>query len=255
MRILVVDDEPLARAHLKRLLEEAGASVAGEADNGLAALQKAEDLRPDLVFLDVQMPGMTGLQAAALLTNFDPAPLVVFVTGYSEYAVEAFEKNALDYLLKPASEERVKEALARAGERLKMRENRQTTQEKLQKVEAEAASPPLQRLPVREDYAIRLIRVEEILCVVAREKRVLVRTADSESRTYYTLTQLETLLPPERFCRTHDSCIVNLDQVERLNFLGNHSYSVELRNGWKLPVGRSRYPALQRKLGLETLPS
>jgi DNA-binding LytR/AlgR family response regulator len=111
--------------------------------------------------------------------------------------------------------------------------------------------PPLQRLPIRTDYAVRLIRVEELLCAVAREKRVLVRTKQGEYRTYYTLTQLESLLPSDRFLRIHDSCIVNLDTVEELLFLGNHAYMVRLSNDQQLPVGRRRYAELQRRLGLD----
>lgn len=259
MKILIVDDEPLARAHLRLLLEE-NTDLASlplqldEGENGFVALEKAEVSKPDLIFLDVQMPGMTGLQTATAFLALETPPLICFVTGYSEYAVEAFERNAIDYLLKPTDAQRLAQTLKRVQERLKDGQVRHKIAAEIQKLDEETASPtPLKRLPVREDYAIRLVNIEDILCAVAREKRIVIRTMDTESRTYYTLTQLESLLPAEQFCRTHDSCIVNLDQVERLHFLGNHTYSVELKNGWKLPVGRTRYPLLQRKLGLSSL--
>ena len=271
---LIVDDEPLARAHLSRLLKAQEVQVAGEADNVVTALQLAEDLRPDIVFLDIQMPGLTGMQMATALLHLEAAPLVVFVTGYSEYALEAFDRDALDYLVKPLSPDRLARTLARARERLA---NRNARSERMDAVLHEAAVdeeseregsaepvmsvpeargtvgsvPPLRRLPIRENYAVRLVRIEEILCAVAREKRVYVRTTGSEHRTYYTLTQLETLLPPEQFLRIHDSCLVQIEKVEEIVFLGNHTYRVRLSDGELLPVGRARYSELQRRLGLE----
>lgn len=276
---MIVDDEPLARAHLSRMLTAQGVQVAAEADNAATALQLAEDLRPDIVFLDIQMPGLTGMQMATALLHLDAPPLVVFVTGYSEYALDAFDRNALDYLLKPLSPDRLARTLARARERITNRQNRadraQLSGSATVSANAEAESKEqdgvgtlsvsfvkstasgekvptvLRRLPIRENYAVRLVRVEEILCAVAREKRVFVRTAGGEHRTYYTLTQLETLLPPGLFLRIHDSCLVQIEQVEEILFLGNHTYRVRLSDGELLPVGRARYPELQRRLGLE----
>jgi DNA-binding LytR/AlgR family response regulator len=249
MTALIVDDEPLARVHLRRLLDAQGVRVVGESENAARALEQAEDLRPDLLFLDIQMPGLSGMQMASALLHLDPAPLLIFVTGYSEHAVAAFEHDALDYLVKPVSAERLAKTLVRARERLAdaqaCREARQRISERV--VEA----PPLRRLPVRSDYVVHLLRVEEIMCAVAREKRVFVRTKASEFRTYYTLTQLEALLPRDQFLRIHDSCLVNLDQVEELLFLGNHAYEVRLSDDQRLPVGRTRYAELQRRLGLE----
>ncbi|HLV81119.1 MAG TPA: LytTR family DNA-binding domain-containing protein, partial [Chthonomonadaceae bacterium] len=100
------------------------------------------------------------------------------------------------------------------------------------------------------DYTVRLLRIEEILCAVARNKRVFIRTRQGEYRTYYTLTQLETLLPTDRFLRIHDSCLIHLGGVEALLFLGNHSYMVRMSDETTLPVGRSRYSELQRRLGI-----
>ena len=245
---LIVDDEPLARAHLRRLLEAHNVAVVGEADNAATALERAEDLRPDALFLDIQMPGLSGMQMAGALLHLDPAPLLIFVTGFSEHAAAAFEHDAVDYLVKPVAPQRLAKTLMRARERLTDRQGRRKMSEQVQQRIAESA--PLSRLPIRGDYTVRLVRVEEIAYAIAREKRVYVRTANDEHRTYYTLTQLETLLPPDRFLRIHDSCVVNLDVVEELIFLGNHAYEVRLSNGQRLPVGRKRYPDLQRRLGL-----
>lgn len=247
---VIADDEPLARAHLRRLLEANHVAVKGEAGDAAEALQRAEDLRPDLLFLDIQMPGVNGLQLASALVQLDPAPLVVFATGYSEHAVQAFEQDALDYLLKPIASDRLMMTLARARARIGNKQARRQAEEAIVARGAQGQQTPLRRLPVRGDYAVRLIRVDEIVCAVARDKRVYVHTADGEHRTYYTLTQLEALLPSEVFLRIHDSCIANLDMVEEILFLGNHSYELRLSDKRLLPVGRTRYAELQRRLGM-----
>ncbi len=249
---LIVDDEPLARVHLRRLLETQGVQVAGEAESATQALQMAEELRPELLLLDIQMPGLTGMQMAGALLHLDAPPLVVFVTGHSEHAVAAFEQDALDYLVKPVSAARLAKTLARARARLANAPDRRQAEARVAERVVEA--PPLRRLPVRADYAVRLIRVETILCATAREKRVFVRSSEGVHRTYYTLTQLEALLPREQFLRIHDSCVVNLDRVEELIFLGNHAYEVRLSDGELVPVGRTRYAELRRRLGLDSLP-
>lgn len=251
---LIVDDEPLARTHLLRLLEKLDVEVVGEAENAAQALQLTEELQPEIVFMDIRMRGLTGMQAARALLDIEPSPLLVFVTGYSEHAVSAFEHDALDYLIKPVTPERLARTLTRARERLKDQHLRNRMREEVdQQVEEQAA--PMRRLPVRKDYSVRLIRIEEILCATARDKRVFVRTASGEHRTYYTLAFLETVLPVEQFCRIHESCIVNLESVEEIIFLGSHSYVVQLTNGTQLPVGRTRYSVLQQRLGLSALPT
>ncbi|MGH9207187.1 MAG: LytR/AlgR family response regulator transcription factor, partial [Acidimicrobiales bacterium] len=230
---LIVDDEPLARVHLRRLLEAQGVQVVGEAENAAQALEQAEQLRPELLLLDIQMPVLTGMQLASALVHLDPAPLIIFVTGYSEHAVAAFENDALDYLVKPVSADRLAKTLVRARERLADAQARKAVRERI--TACAAAPSPLRRLPVRGDYVVHLLRVEEILVAAAREKRVFVRTVSGEYRTYYTLTQLESLLPTKLFLRVHDSCIVNIEQVEELIFLGNHAYEVRLSDGQRLP--------------------
>lgn len=259
MTALIVDDEPLAREHLRYLLEQQQVEVIGEADDAGMAIQLTEDLQPDLLLLDIQMPGMTGLQMAEALHHSAANALIIFVTGYSEYAATAFEHAALDYLVKPVSASRLAKTLARARTQLR---RAATTPDPTSDEGAEGTGRPtgetkpietLRRLPIRKDYSVRLVRVEEILCAVAREKRVFVRTQDGEEhRTYYTLTQLEGLLPSDLFLRIHDSCIVNIHEVEEIIFLGNHTYAVQLTQGEQLPVGRQRYATLQQRLGLKS---
>jgi two-component system, LytTR family, response regulator len=240
MKALIVDDEPLARAYLRQLLEEQGVTVLGEAESATEALLLNEDLQPEILFLDIQMPGLTGLQLAAALRQSCQSLLIVFVTGYSEHALTAFEHAALDYLVKPVSGERLAQTLARARERL----------ESAPLAEPELPLTPLKRLPIRQDYSVLLPRVEEVRSAVAQDKRVVVHLADGDYKTYYTLSQLERLLPPELFLRVHDSCIVNLERVEELLYLGNHAYGVRLSGGQQLPVSRTRFVTLQERLGV-----
>ncbi len=250
---LIVDDEPLARAHLRHLMDHNDIHIVGEAETADQALRLTEDLHPDLVFLDIQMRGLTGMQAASAFLDMDPPPLLIFVTGYSEYAVDAFQQDALDYLLKPVSSNRLAQTLVRARERLADVKWRRQTKERI--AERASNAPPLRRLPVRKDYEVHLIRVEEIVCAIAREKRVFVRTQEDEYRTYYTLTLLEALLPKEQFLRIHDSYLVNLEMVQTLLFLGGDSHAVKLLNGLQIPVGRKYYPEFQQRVGLNVMPS
>jgi two-component system response regulator LytT len=199
--------------------------------------------------LDIQMPGLTGMQMADALQDLEAPPLLEFVTGYSKHALAAFDHDALDYLVKPVAPDRLAKTLERAQARLADRQAR--AQAGRQAPQWADHSSPLIRLPIREDYSVRLIRVEEILYAFTRNKRILVKTNQGEYRTYYTLTQLETLLPAERFMRVHDSWLVNLECVQELIFLGNHAYVARLENNNQVPVSRWRFAQLQRRLGLD----
>jgi DNA-binding LytR/AlgR family response regulator len=245
---LIAEDEPLARARLRRLLEPHDVQILGEAENGVLALQLTEELRPDLLFLDIQMPGATGMQIAAAMLQLSPPPLIIFVTGYSQYAVAAFETNALDYLTKPVTAARLSVALERARNRLEDRQAR----DHIRRTVGENAlgEPPMRCLPIRGAYSVKFVPVQQIVCALARDKRVFIRTRDGEYRTYYTLTQLEKLLPADQFLRIHDSSLVNLEHIAQMDYLGDHAYEVRLSNGQALRVGRTRYPDLQRRLGL-----
>jgi two-component system LytT family response regulator len=243
LRAILIDDEELARAHLSKMLRVAGIDVVGEGESGVDALNLAESLRPDILFLDIQMPDMTGLQAAAAIENFEEPPRVVFVTGYSEYAIEAFERRAFDYLIKPVSPDRLARTIEHAKKHLA------TVKSTVEKpIDRELT--PLQRLPVRTDFSIKLLKLEEIEYAVSRDKKVYVRTSGVEHRTYYTLTQLETLLPAKDFMRIHASAMVRLSLIESVNFLGNHTYSVTLTGSVVVPLGRTYYADLQARLGL-----
>ena len=171
LTVLIADDEPLARSRLRRLLKPHDVQIVGEAENAAQTLRLAEDLQPDLLLLDIQMPGLTGMQIAETLLRLEPAPLLIFVTGFSEYAVAAFETDALDYLLKPVTSERLKVSLERVRTRLTDRQARLEAQRRIRE-EAEAAAP-LRSLPARGDYTVRFIPLNDILCAIARESASL----------------------------------------------------------------------------------
>ena len=247
LKAVVIEDEELPRIHLVRMLRDCGVDVLAEGESGVDAISLCETFTPDLLFLDIQMPDMTGMQAAAALRNFEPLPKIVFVTGYSEFAVDAFEKQAFDYLLKPVSQDRLILTIKRA---MKPKFEVQTAVESLSDVQTRSRLTPLQRLPVRTGYSVKLLRIGEIEFAISKEKRVIVRANGTEHRTYYTLTQLEELLPDADFVRIHASAIVRANLIDSVNYLGNHSYSVSLSNGQVLPVGRTYYEELQSRLGI-----
>ena len=257
LRTLIADDEPLARAYLRRQLEAQGVTIIGESGNATEALAECDALRPNVLFLDVQMPGPDGIAAATTLRMLPAPPLLVFVTGYSKYAATAFEYDAVDYLLKPVSAERLLTTLTRLRRRLAppMAADQVTGDiaNASSTIREELTYP--RHLPIRSDYAVLLMKREELVFAEARDKKVYLYDKGAngqytEHRAFHTLTQLADILPPDQFCRIHDSYLVNLGEICELSFLGNHSYSVHLQSGRDLPVGRTHYIELRRRLGL-----
>jgi DNA-binding LytR/AlgR family response regulator len=247
---LIIADNPRTRTTLWEGLEAQGISILGEGGTGARGLQLARERRPDLVLLDLDLtaPGLTGLQVGVALQRLDPSPLVVFISASSQHAVTAFEQGVLDYLIKPLTPDRLVKTLVRARCRLADRRARREAQRRALE---RALAPPGRRVPVWTPSAVRLIRVEEIDSVETREQLVYVRAGDTEYRASCSLGRLESLLPPQQFLRIHNSHLVRLERVEELLFLGNHRYGVRLSDDRVLPVGRSRYPALRQRLGLD----
>jgi DNA-binding LytR/AlgR family response regulator len=234
---VIVDDEPLARAYLGRLLQAAGVTVAGEAGDAASALPLVQSTAPDIVFLDIEMPGMNGLDFARnLREQTGVSAAVVFVTGYSEHAVDAFSHQAADYLLKPVSNERLLQCLVRIhNQRSHVSDD-----------------TDIQRLPVRGLATILLVPISDIVCITSREKKVFVRMKDGvEHRALQNLTQLEERLSRNKFIRIHGSYVVPTNHITELMHLGNHEYEVRLSDGRRAPVGRTRINDLKRALGLD----
>jgi two-component system LytT family response regulator len=246
MRTLIVDDEPPARERLKRLLADIeGVELIGEAESGLHAVEMIERERPDLVLLDIQMPGLDGFEVIEAVA--DPPP-VIFVTAYDEYAIRAFEVSALDYLLKPFSRERLAKAIRRAQETLAEESDFAARLGPLLESLADQGQY-LARLAVRDRDRIRVLDVGEVDWIGIEGEQVMVHVGDQAYPVRRTLTELEARLDPACFFRAHRSAIVNLDRVKEVIpwFKGTHK--LRLTTGAEVELSRARARALRRVLG------
>jgi len=245
MRTLIVDDEAPARERLKRLLADVEeVELIGEAGSGVQAVEVIEKEKPDLVLLDIQMPGLDGFGVIEALA--DPPP-VIFVTAYDEYAIRAFEVNALDYLLKPFSRERLEKAIRRAQEALV--EERDFAARLGPLLESLAAQGRyLTRLAVRDRDRIRVLGVDEVDWIGVEGERVIVHAGDEAYPVRRTLAELEARLHPARFFRAHRSAIVNLDRVKEVIPWFKGSHKLRLTTGAEVDLSRARARALRRIL-------
>ncbi|HJS21526.1 MAG TPA: LytTR family DNA-binding domain-containing protein [Steroidobacteraceae bacterium] len=231
MRILIVDDEPPARDRLKRLIEELdGCECAGEAANGTEAISLVSRLAPDVVLLDIRMPGMDGVEAAQHLSRLEEPPAVIFVTAYDEYALRAFDAQAVGYLLKPVRKEKLADTLQRAA---------RLTRPQLMALARHAA--PAQRrthLSVRLRGELRLIPLEEVLYFLADQKYVTVRHIGGQELIEESLRSLEEEFAPD-FVRIHRNSLVAARHIASIERSGDGQYAVRLRgHDGELPVSR-----------------
>lgn len=235
-RAVIIDDEAPARARLRRLLAESLAGrveVAGEAEDGDAGLALIEHESPDLAFIDVQMPGMDGLQLVAKIPA--PAPYVIFTTAHDRYALDAFDAGAIDYLLKPFDARR----LVRAVERAESLGMRARAEEVLAPLRANAAPRILSdKLPVGFNGRVLLVPVQEISHCVVEHELVTVHTTRASYTTDYTLAALEARLDPSRFFRAHRALLVNLEHVAAIDDMAGGRAVLVTHAGVKLAVSR-----------------
>jgi two-component system LytT family response regulator len=256
IRALVVDDEPLARQRIEDLLRhEADVELVGTAGDGRAAVDAIRSLRPDLVFLDVQMPGLTGLQVVDAV-GAEAMPATIFVTAYDRHAIRAFEVAAVDYLVKPFDDERFAQALARARERLRLREVEHATR-RLLSVLGEPAAAAASRQPAVSSYArsievesrgrVEHVAVADIDAIVARGPYAELRAAGRTHLVRERMQALEERLDPARFVRIHRSAIVQADRIESIQRRSGGEAVVRLRDGSELAASRSRRAELERR--------
>lgn len=240
-RFLIVDDEAAARAELRYVLERVDGTVrADEASSAAEALAALDAWRYDTVFLDIRMPGLSGLDALSLIEGRPHRPDVVFVTAYDEYALKAFELAAADYLLKPVSEVRLRRAL----DRLRMpRRSAGPPRE---------ARPTVGKLPVQAETATLFLRLADIRYVHVRGHDTFAKTFDREHRTRFSLGELEARLATHGFVRVHRAHLVNVEHILELEpfFAGSQLLRVDDRERTELPVSRSAAPRLREILGL-----
>jgi two-component system, LytTR family, response regulator len=243
IRTLIADDEPLAREGIRRILErEPALSVIGECENGQETVDAVRRDPPDLLFLDIQMPGLDGFQVLESLDRTQ-LPLVVFVTAYEEHAVHAFEIHALDYVLKPPDESRVHEAVVRACGVLEQKEKDAAVARMLEMLGTmKAPRQATARLMVPSRGKITFVKVEEIDWIEAQGDYVQIYSAGKKFLLRRKVSALEQELPEETFARIHRSTIVNVTRVRELQPMYHGDYAVILQDGTRLTMSRSYRP-------------
>jgi two-component system LytT family response regulator len=250
IRTLIVDDERHARQKIRALLStEADVEIVRECANGDEAIKAIRESRPDLIFLDVQMPGRNGFDVIA--EAGEEARHVIFVTAFDQYAVRAFEVQALDYLLKPFDRERFARAMQRARAQLQDGDGLQEKLLALAKVvgEQQTRSAVLDRLMIRAGGRITFLRVGEVDWIEAADNYVRVHAGRESHLIRETMTHLESQLDKRRFVRVHRSAIVNVDAIVEIRALFHGDYAIRLRTGAEIPLGRSYRERLEAVFG------
>jgi two-component system LytT family response regulator len=243
LRVVIVDDEPLARAVVREFLgRHPGVDVVAECGNGFDAVKSVTELKPDLVFLDVQMPKLNGFEVLELLGREVP---VIFTTAYDQYALRAFEVHAVDYLLKPFTEERFAEALARARARLLARD---PVPVDALVSDARPKQGPLERVLIRDGSQVHVLPVDRIDYVEAQDDYVCFVSEGKQYLKDQTLGAAEALLDPAQFVRIHRSYLLNLERIARVELYAKDSRVAILRDGKRLPVSRAGYARLAKLL-------
>ena len=247
IKVLIADDEAPAREELSFLISRlVGFQVVGVASSGSQAVFLIKELHPQVVFLDIQMPGLNGLEVSKAIEALDPKPLIVFVTAYDEYALNAFEVEAVDYLLKPVSDDRLLKTARRLKELLepKLAEKIETL------LSGQGKEPVLKRIPVEKNGRIKLLEPGEIVCFIADQGFIVSRTWAGDFKTNFTLNELEDNIGQRTFFRCHKSYIVNLDYIKEIIPWTYSSYKLIMNNNDEIPVSRQKSKDLAAMLGL-----
>ncbi|MDQ4123308.1 MAG: LytTR family DNA-binding domain-containing protein [Acidobacteriota bacterium] len=250
MKVLIVDDEQLARERVRRhLRDEPDVEIVGEAGNGREAVTAIEEKKPDLVFLDVQMPEMNGFEVLKAL-NESKIPAIVFTTAYDQYAIQAFEFHALDYLLKPFTRERFKRAVRHAREQFEiLRQSGNLDERLVSLLENLKARKYLERIVVKTSGRVFFIKTDEIDWIEAAGNYLKLHVGRDAYLVRETMQSIETKLDPEKFFRIHRSTLVQIDRIKELHPLFGGDYAVILRNGTELSLSRNYRDRLPELFG------
>jgi two-component system, LytTR family, response regulator len=243
LRVVIVDDEALARSVLREYLQaHADVEIVAECANGFEAVKAVAELKPDVLFLDIQMPRVDGFEVLELIGT---EANVIFVTAYDEYAVRAFEVHAIDYLLKPFSEKRFNDALQQARSKIGRKDH-------LSVAALTAAARPargrLERVLIRDGAQVHVIPISKIDYLEAQDDYVCYRSEGKSFLKQQTLSEVEASLDGTRFVRIHRSYILNVDRLARLELYAKDSHAAILRDGTRLPVSRTGYTKLNALL-------
>ena len=253
LRLIIADDERPAREFLKTVLRQfPEVELVGEAENGTDALEMIKSAKPDVALLDLRMPELSGLEVVKLLRK-SQMPLVAFVTAHDEYALAAFEVNAVDYLLKPVEKARLAETLARASERLEQADWREIEKDKIQNasrsIDKTSSDGKLDRIPVKKRDDIFLIPVTDVASIIADGELLQITTAANERYTInFRLKDLETKLDEKQFVRLSRGALANLEMVSRISPMPGGTYMITLNNGQQIPSSRLQSKILRSKL-------
>ena len=254
LHVVIADDELLARQRIEDLLaHDSSVEIAGTASNGPEAVAAIRKFAPDLVFLDVQMPGMSGFEVVAAI-GADQMPVTIFVTAFDQFALKAFEVAAIDYLVKPFDDERFAQALARARKTIELRQVERLTKQLATLLhESTAPQPPkhlyLDRIPVEQRGQMRVVPVSKIDYITASGPYAELHVGDKTFAVRERMQTLEEKLDPALFFRLHRSAIVRIDRIDILLRASGGDYAVRLKDGTELPLSRNRREELERVMG------
>lgn len=248
LRLLIADDEPLIRSGIRAIASRMpGVHVVGECENGMQTIRSLRAQSVDLVLLDVRMPDLSGLEVVRQVGP-EWMPMVVFVTAYDEYAVRAFEVNAVDYLLKPFDDERLIRGIEKARERL-LGSNHAALVERLNALLDVRQQEWLERLAVRNKDGFEMVPVDSIDWIESADNYVQVHCGDRAHLLSETMTGLEAKLNPARFLRIHRRRIVNIGRIAAIHTMLNGAYEIQLRHGLRLTTGRQYRDSILRLVG------
>lgn len=242
-KVIIIDDEPLARSIVKSFLSEnVNFEIVAECNNGFEGVKAIEEHQPDLIFLDIQMPKINGFE---MLEIIDENPSVIFTTAFDEYAIKAFDNSAVDYLLKPFTQERFNKALVKW-------EKSTSSESKTESIVNLASKQPDEhlRIVVKEKGAIKIIPTSEIYYLEAYDDYVKVHTKEKYHLKKKTMSYYEHSLDSKNFVRIHRSYIININQLTKIESYEKNSYRATLTNGSSIPISRSSYGELKKVLGL-----
>lgn len=243
LRTIIVEDEDLARNLLKSFLKEAETiEVVAECENGFEGVKMINELKPDLVFLDIQMPKITGFEMLELLEH---KPHIIFATAYDDYALKAFEYNAADYLLKPYSKERLMEAIGKVAEQVQLEG---TESDVADKVSEYPRADFLDRIVVKDRHKINIIPVDQVRYIESMDDYVMIYTSDNRYMKQKTMKYFEGALNPKSFVRIHRSYIVKVEEINEIQQYEKESYIVKLYDKTKLKVSKTGYKNLREVL-------
>lgn len=246
VRIIIIDDETPAREIIKHYLAEVeGIEIIAECSDGFSGLKSISSLKPDLVFLDIQMPRLTGIEMVEVMTE---RPQIIFITAYDQYAIRAFELNAVDYLMKPFQKRRFLEAVSKAIGKIHDGKNDTKPASQLLSKRPEPDAP-INRFVVRKGNAISLIPVEQVRYIEAQDDYIMIYYSEGKVLKQQTMKYCEDNLPPKDFVRVHRSYIVNVAEIKKIEPYGKDNHVVILNSGDKIPVSRSGYQQLRADLG------